>query len=786
MVVKISVRNLIEFVMRSGDIDNTFRDNARLIEGIRAHQKIQSSFGDNYKKEVSLKNSTTISFVTFNVFGRADGLIKDGSDFIIDEIKSTARDLSDIDDTNKLHWAQGMCYAYFYALDKKLSKIFITLTYVSVEDYSTKIFKKEFSIEDLHKFYMNLLENYLKFSEILAKNIEKRNESIKILDFPYKDYRKGQRKMCLAVYKSILDSKNLFVDAPTGIGKTISTVFPSVKSMGEDLSDKIFYLTSKNTQGKEAMKAIKILREKGLFIKALNITSKEKICLNDEVKCNPIDCPFAKGHFDRVNDGILDIISNEEIIDFDKVISYAEKYRICPFEFELDISNYVDFVVCDYNYVFDPNIYLKRFFDEISSRYIFLVDESHNLLERAREMYSFTFSKNRFTDLLEILKEKKYKKISKIIREIIDKFDELYNKHGKKLYYYQENLIDDFDEYLQKLIKPLQRFLVEEKNDPNYEDLLNLFFDINKYFKISDYYTKGFYSIISFDEENQTIIFQIKCIDPSEVLDNKYKFARTVVFFSATLSPITYFMRILGAENSLKLRLDMPFPENNFAIFSREISTRYKDRNRNLEQISTSINEFINSKKGNYFIFFPSYAYLEEVYNDYKQKFDDEILLQDRSMSEKDIKKFIKNFDEKSAKTAFLVLGGVFSEGIDLLGEKLIGAMIISVGMPKVSSLRNLIKEHFDKLGYSGFDYSYTYPGINKVFQAAGRVIRSENDRGIIYLLDDRFTSRKYQLLYPKHWRKKEIKIVNTGSLLKEEANNFWEENIEKKTNLPS
>lgn len=460
MVVKISVRNLIEFVMRSGDIDNTFRDNARLIEGIRAHQKIQSSFGDNYKKEVSLKNSTTISSVTFNVFGRADGLIKDGSDYIIDEIKSTARDLSDIDDTNKLHWAQGMCYAYFYALDKKLSKIYINLTYVSVEDYSTKIFKKEFSIEDLHKFYMNLLENYLKFSEILAKNIEKRNESIKVLDFPYKDYRKGQRKMCLAVYKSILDSKNLFVDAPTGIGKTISTVFPSVKSMGEDLSDKIFYLTSKNTQGKEAMKAIKILREKGLFIKALNITSKEKICLNDEVKCNPIDCPFAKGHFDRVNEGLLDIISNEEIIDFDKVTSYAEKYRICSFEFELDISNYVDFIICDYNYVFDPNIYLKRFFDEISSRYIFLLDESHNLLERSREMYSFTFSKNSFTDLLSKLKGKKYKKISKIFNEIIDKFDELYNKHGKKLYYFQENLIDDFDEYLQKLIKPLQRFLV--------------------------------------------------------------------------------------------------------------------------------------------------------------------------------------------------------------------------------------------------------------------------------------------------------------------------------------
>ena len=434
MLVRISVRNLIEFVMRSGDIDNSFRDNARMIEGIRAHQKIQNSYGKNYKKEYFLKNTTLIEDVEFKVEGRADGLIKDHNKYTIDEIKSTTRSLDEIDDSNKLHWAQAMCYAYFYCVDKDLHNIFITLTYVSIEDYSSKIFKKEFDFESLQLFYYNLLESYLKFSKILADNKIIRDKSVRELDFPYNSYRNGQRKLAVAVYTSVMKENNLFVDAPTGIGKTISTVFPSIKSMGEDLSDKIFYLTSKNTQSKEAIKSIRILKDKGLFIKALAITSKEKICLNDEVKCNPIDCPFAKGHFDRVNDALLEIISKEEIIDFNIITFYAEKYRVCPFEFELDISNYADFVVCDYNYVFNPTTYLKRFFDEIVDRYIFLIDEAHNLLDRSRDMYSFRFRKNRFSILIEKLDSKNCKTIIKYLDQIIEKFYDLYASYGKKLF----------------------------------------------------------------------------------------------------------------------------------------------------------------------------------------------------------------------------------------------------------------------------------------------------------------------------------------------------------------
>src|SRR5699024_1252379 len=362
-------------------------------------QKIQSKYDKNYKKEYKLKNTTTYKNVDFEIEGRADGLgVKDGI-YLIDEIKSTSRNLDELTGDNKLHWAQAICYAYFFAVDNNEDNMLISLTYVSIDDYKSKIYEKTFNFKELKDFYYKLLDEYLIFSKILVTNIEKRNESIKDLEFPYKTYRKGQRKMAVAVYTAILDEKNLFVDAPTGIGKTISTIFPSIKSMPENLTDKIFYLTSKNTIATEALKNIHILKDKSLFIKALQITSKEKICLNDEVSCNPIDCPFAKGHFDRVNDALKDILANENIIDYDIIIEYAKKYMVCPLEFELDISTYSDFVICDYNYVFDPNVFLKRFFDEVIDSYVFLIDEAHNLLERTRDMYSYSFRDSDFTSL---------------------------------------------------------------------------------------------------------------------------------------------------------------------------------------------------------------------------------------------------------------------------------------------------------------------------------------------------------------------------------------------------
>ena len=777
MKIRTSVRNLIEFVMRSGDIDNRFRDNTRMIEGIRAHQKIQAKYDKTYKKEYKLKNTTTYKDVVFEVEGRADGLGKKDGIYLIDEIKSTSRKLDELDDNNKLHWAQAMCYAYFYASDKSQAQMLISLTYVSVDDYKARIFEKSFTFEELKDFYFTLLDEYIIFSKILATNKEKRDISIKDLVFPYESYRKGQRKMAVAVYTAILDEKNLFVDAPTGIGKTISAIFPTIKSMPEGLTDKVFYLTSKNTIAKEAIKSLDLLEEKGLFIKALHITSKDKICLNDEVSCNPVDCPYAKGHFDRVNDALKDILENENIIDYDIIVEYAKKHMVCPLEFELDISLYSDFIICDYNYVFDPNVFLKRFFEEVIDSYVFLIDEAHNLLDRTRDMYSYSFKDTTFTSLIELLDEKKDKKLRKKLGQIVDDFYKL-GEIGKREYYFTSDYIDALDKDLLALTKIMERFLVEKIDHDAYDLVLDLYFEINKYLKISDYFTEGFYNVISYDSESMERSFEIKCVDPREVLKIKYKFARASIFFSATLSPMTYFVKALAGEESLKLRLEMPFNQDHLLILKKNLSTRYRDRNRNLALVAEAINEFVTCKKGNYFIFFPSYSYMEDVAEYYRDNFTNDILNQERIMTGESRSEFLNEFTYESNKVGFLVLGGIFSEGVDLIGDRLIGSMIISVGMPGVSKERDLIKYHFDKEGYNGFDYSYTYPGLNKVFQAAGRVIRGEEDRGIIYLLDDRYSWQKYMNLFPKHWTNQVM--VNNKQEFEQIINKFWSIDEEK------
>ena len=483
-IINISVRELVEYVLRSGSIDSTFRGTSSMQEGIKAHKKIQDSQGENYTKEVTLKEEVKYRDFVFKIEGRCDGLIQELQGITIDEIKSTARNLGDIEvDYNPLHWAQGQIYGYIYGIQNNLLSINIQLTYVNIEDYEEKRFLKTFSIKELQKFLEGLLDKYLELAELKADIEEKRDISIKSLEFPFKNYRKGQREMAVKVYRTIIDEKRLFVKAPTGIGKTISTIFPAVKSMGEGLAEKIIYLTAKTITRTVAEDTFKMMKQKGLYMKVLTLTAKEKICFNEEVNCTKEGCRFANGYYDRLNMGIVDILKNEDMISREIIERYSRKYDLCPFEFSLDVSIFVDAIICDYNYVFDPRVSLKRYGDEDYKNYIVLIDEAHNLVDRAREMFSSAIEKRKVMDIKKLFKDKD-KKLYKTASEINKILIDIRNDDEREYSTYTEKPKD----LIMKLVSfttSAERWLAENPKKHGYNELLDLYFEFNSFIRIS-------------------------------------------------------------------------------------------------------------------------------------------------------------------------------------------------------------------------------------------------------------------------------------------------------------
>jgi len=770
--IRVSIRNLIEFVLRSGDIDNSFMSMSRALEGTKAHQKVQKSYGPEYKKEVTLKHSINYDDFLIQLEGRADGIFESPEEVIIDEIKSTTKDLEDIEeDYNELHWAQGKAYGYIYCYQNNLYSITVQLTYFHIETEEIKTFQRKFTFKELEEFFLPIVDEYIKWARTTFYWGEIREKSIKKLDFPFESYRKGQRELAVAVYKTIEEGKKLFVQAPTGIGKTISTLFPSIKSMGEGLTSKIFYLTAKTITREVPIASMDLMKTKGLRAKTLVVTAKEKICLNDAVKCNPRDCKFAKGHYDRVNDAIMDMFENEDLVTREEVISYAFKHNVCPFEFTLDFSLWADVIICDYNYVFDPQVYLKRFFENPKEDYVFLIDEAHNLVDRSREMFSAEINKSSLLDISNIFKESHpniYKAINKV-NSIINKVKRDLNIDGE---YYQREEIIDLYYPIKRLITNLEPWLVEEKNHEEYERVLDLYFNLMTFIKISDLYDDHYVTYIR--EEAKDIIIKLFCVDSSYLLKEALLRGRSSIFFSATLTPMDYHMDLLGGDkNDYNILLSSPFPRENLCLLvAANISTRYKDRERTYEDVVKYIESFISAKKGNYLIFFPSYAYMKKIHELLLGRNKDlNIIVQESNMTEVEREEFLQNFEEDNI-IGLAVMGGIFSEGIDLVGDKLIGAVIVGVGLPQICFERDIIKDYFQHHLGEGFEYAYVYPGINKVLQAAGRVIRSPQDKGAVLLIDDRYGTPKYKSLFPKEW-KGYINIWNVGQMVAE-LEKFW------------
>lgn len=776
-VIRISVRNLVEFILRSGDLDTrkgAFADREAMAKGSRIHRKIQRQMGASYQAEVSMSHTTEFDEFVILVEGRADGVLQTEEGVVIDEIKGVHRDLRFLEEPLEVHLAQAKCYAFFWSQDKDLEKIQVQMTYCHLDTEEIRRFERTYTSEELEKWYEWLIAQYYQWALWEYQWKKTRNASMEGLEFPF-PYREGQRDVVSGVYRTILRKMQLFIQAPTGVGKTMSTIFPAVRSMGEGLTEKIFYLTAKTITRTVAWEAFQILKNQGLSCKVLIITAKEKMCVCEEVECNPVYCPRAKGHFDRVNDAVFHLLTERDSYDRNTLMEYSEKYQVCPYEMCLDVATWVDAVICDYNYVFDPDVYLRRFFSEGNKgNYVFLIDEAHNLVERGREMYSAVLYKEDFLKMKKLVKPYR-KKLERSLERCNRQLLEL--KRECETYQVVESL-GGFAVSLMNVMGEMESYLEELEDGELRKEILDFYFQVRSFLYIYDLLDENYVMYTQHDEDGR---FRVKlyCVNPAKNLQSCLDKGVSTIFFSATLLPVGYYKKLLsGRTEDYAVYAKTPFlPEQKKVILARDVSSRYTRRGpEEYGRIAEYIHQVAETRQGNYMIFFPSYKMMEDIYAIYEEKYGclkRKILLQNPSMQEKDREEFLKEFEEETEGSllGFCVMGGIFAEGIDLTGEKLVGAVIVGTGLPQISYEREILKTYYDKKQENGFDYAYRFPGMNKVLQSAGRVIRTQEDRGVILLLDERFCTAEYRCLFPREWE--DYEICNRGNV-KGILEKFW------------
>lgn len=775
--LRLSVHQLVDFLLRSGDIDTRVFNRTAMNEGSRLHSVYQAKQGSDYISEYPLRRDFTVDEVLITLEGRADGIIKRKTgEYVIDEIKTTVSPLKEFKEENReWHLGQAKCYALMFALEQHLETIGVRLTYIRqgnekekcVEDYV-------FFTSELEQYVHTLMEDYLAFYNIVFRKEEERNESLKDLAFPFDKYRSGQRELAKYAYAIAKNGGKFYCEAPTGIGKTMSTLFPFIKAISLDDKSKIFYLTAK-TSGKEAAyHAVNLLKEKGLKLNDIVITAKDKICFSKGKACNPEECPFAKSYYNKIQGILKYSLINYDTFDLATINQIARDNEVCPFELELDLSLFCDVIICDYNYVFDPLSYMKRYFDEDCSHYLALVDEAHNLVDRSRDMYSANLSYKKYKDAKRSIRHSKHvklkraqSKINKMFKDILDTYPD------------GENIVDDFSGEQYKVLNYFLTTCQDINKNDNKEmtkELLDFYLDLNRFLKISEFYSDKYISY--FSRRGDNVEFKFFCLDASEFISSSLNRIKGSILFSATLQPLDYFIDTLGGNKITDptLLLPSPFPADNLRILvAPNVSIRYKDRENTYQIVADYLKYFIKNKVGNYFIYSPSYEYMDKLLK-YVDLEDVDYFVQKKEMSDIEKEEFLLNFKPQPEKTTlgFLVIGGAFSEGIDLVSDRLIGAAIIGIGMPKINFESNKIAEFYNNKKMPGRDYAYINPGMNKVMQAVGRVIRSENDKGAVLLIDERYMSHQYQDLYRYEWRGYEV-VLNPQEV-EENLTNFFKE----------
>ncbi len=800
-LVQVSVRDLVEFVLQSGDIRSGFVGPGRAVAGTRGHQKIQRSRPRDYEAEISVSMRHETPSLTLEIKGRIDGVWKGSCPQVLEEIKTTTRPLEEITiEGQPLHWGQAMVYAFIFAREHSLNKVGVQLTYLNLDSLETLELRREFEFAELGRFFAELVVQYLDWAKRMMEWREIRDSSISALAFPFPGYREGQRAFAVAVYRVLADGGRLFAQAPTGIGKTVAALFPALKALGGGKVAKIFYLTAKTVGRAVAQTTLRDLADRGLRCKVLTLTAKDKICFQGAPDCRPETCEFARGHFDRVKPALFDAF-NRDSFDRESVESLSRIHRVCPFEFSLFLSLWSDVIIGDFNYAFDPRVYLRRFFEPVQEDYAFLVDEAHNLPDRAREMFSADLRKSEFSDLRRTLKTV-FPPVLKSISRITPHFSRAGKAisgtdsppNGSEIPPGHSALVAKSPPIellgaLRRFLKVAEAGLADSEPSPAREALLGVYFRATAFIRVSETFDESY--ICYFEPDRKDIRIKLFCLDPSTQLAGALKRAKGTVFFSATLLPMVYFVEILGGakleqekksggrkgeEASRVLKLQSPFPRERLGLLVLpQIRTEFKVRDRSFESIAELIGTVASSRKGNYLVNFPSYKFMVSVKEIFSARHPEiRILEQKPGMSEEERDGFLATFSPDNAETlvGFVVMGGIFGEGIDLRGERLVGSIIVGVGLPQICLERDLIREFFDRKSGSGFEFAYRYPGMNRVLQAAGRVIRTERDRGVVLLLDERFLRQGYRGLFPPEWS--HFRTAGSENALRRELGEFW------------
>ena len=831
--IHLPIRQLVEFLLRTGSIDSRFAGFDRANEGARIHRKLQKAAGEGYQAEVFLSAEREACGIAFTLEGRADGIFTDENGTVtIDEIKTTTVPYEEItEELNPCHWAQGMVYAAIFSSQQGLDALAVRVTYYQVDTDQIQRFTRQFTQQQLEQFLQQLLTQYAPWAQQQLDWDTRRSQSLAALQFPFAEYRPGQRALAGEVYRACRAGKSadrkggtrVFCQAPTGIGKTMSALFPALKAMGEGCGAKLFYLTARNTTQAAAEDAVARLRaaQPGLALRSVTLTAKEKACLCKDAEgrpaCLPEACPYANGYYERLKDALADLLDSAVPYDRAALTETARRHRVCPFELGLDLSEWCDVVIGDYNYLFDPTVHLRRFFDAAGD-YIFLIDEAHNLPDRARAMYSARFCKSSLTDARRAIGKGKsalktaltkadrgFLEARRAVTKLAPRRGSAPTEPPAEDLTQQTSLLDtepaeaafplpepllaqDGTVFLQELPKellrllfslqaPLQDWLEANPEADAHAQLLELYFAVQDITRAAERYDAHF--VTQLTARGSELEWELLCLDPAPFVDASLAAGRAAALFSATLTPPGYYRSVLGCPDARAVALESPFPPEHLGLYCLPgISTRYRDREASVQAVSDALAALARAKVGNYLAFFPSYAYLRQVYEDFTARYPDiGTLAQESGLDDAARAAFLEQFGPSPAKTllGFGVMGGIFGEGVDLVGDRLIGCAIVGVGLPQVNPRQEILRRYYDEAGGTGFDYAYRFPGMNKVLQAAGRVIRTQEDRGVVLLLDDRFARGEYTRLFPRHWH--QLQYLRSTTELEQQLAAFWTRN---------